>query len=128
MTTPAYAAEHLPSLVEKDRTPQIALEGAHPEVLFVVNNLGIGGSERKTVCLFDGCRPLGLKQTRKLSSLLETIDYMSQHKQNLGLTLLAEEMQRQGPATRKLNSRESKTTCQPRDRSSVVAGFLLLAT
>lgn len=61
MTTPACAAEHLTSLVEKERNTEFAaLDGARSDVLFVLNNLGIGGSERKTVRLVNRLKEEGV--------------------------------------------------------------------
>ena len=60
--------------------------------------------------------------------MLETIDYKSQHKQNLRLTLLAKEMQWRAPATRKLNSSESKTTANREIDHLLWLAYLLLAT
>ena len=49
------------SLVEKDRTTQIRARRARiPTSLFVVNNLGIGGSERKIVRLANRLKEEGV--------------------------------------------------------------------
>jgi glycosyltransferase involved in cell wall biosynthesis len=60
MTIPAFAAVHLTSLEEKTMTTESAVTGARPDVLFVVNNLGIGGSERKIVRLANRLKEEGV--------------------------------------------------------------------
>lgn len=60
MTTPACAAEDLTPLVDKERTSETALPSTRSDVLFVVNNLGIGGSERKTVRLANRLKDEGV--------------------------------------------------------------------
>jgi glycosyltransferase involved in cell wall biosynthesis len=60
MTIPAYATAHLSTLEEKSRENESESVGASPEALFVVNNLGIGGSERKTVRLANRLKEEGV--------------------------------------------------------------------
>jgi glycosyltransferase involved in cell wall biosynthesis len=61
MNTPAYAEAHLDSLSGTARPGTAPLAVAtRPDVLFVVNNLGIGGSERKIVRLANRLKEEGV--------------------------------------------------------------------
>lgn len=57
MTTPAFADASLSTL---EHTPERAAVIARPDVLFVLNNLGIGGSERKIVRLANRLKEEGV--------------------------------------------------------------------
>jgi glycosyltransferase involved in cell wall biosynthesis len=63
MTTQACASAHLSSLDDKTATLAAATAGASPDALFVVNNLGIGGSERKIVRLANRLKEEGVNVT-----------------------------------------------------------------
>ena len=58
MTTPAYANVSLGSLAAAE--PAQAVSQTRPDALFVLNNLGIGGSERKIVRLANRLKDEGL--------------------------------------------------------------------
>ncbi len=61
MNTPAYADAHLTSLGEEAQDHGVRRAAAtRPDVLFVVNNLGIGGSERKIVRLANRLKEEGV--------------------------------------------------------------------
>ncbi|HTU66042.1 MAG TPA: glycosyltransferase family 4 protein [Steroidobacteraceae bacterium] len=57
MTTPAYAAASLSGMTS---APPASLSTTKPDVLFVLNNLGIGGSERKIVRLANRLKDEGV--------------------------------------------------------------------
>ena len=60
MTTPAFAEASLNSLAMKAETAPASAVATRPDALFLLNNLGIGGSERKIVRLANRLKDEGL--------------------------------------------------------------------
>jgi len=65
MNTPAYAEARMTTLSDAAATPALApsVTAARPDLLFVLNNLGFGGSERKIVRLTNRLKEEGVNAT-----------------------------------------------------------------
>lgn len=64
MNTPAYAEARMNTLSDAAATPALAPSvAARPDLLFVLNNLGFGGSERKIVRLTNRLKEEGVNAT-----------------------------------------------------------------